>query len=391
MPNLKVVNPDMQEYDEKIKKHRMRIVTIAIAIVVAVVAIAGIIYIINKEMQFGGYNVNSSYENIENSSAKYFDFKGNILKCSNDGISYYNKNNGAIWTQAYEMQEPMVDICGDYVVEADRLGSEIYIQNSASTVGKIDISMKIEKIKVSANGNIMAIVADNETKYLKYYNLQGELIAEGKIQMKKSGYAVDYDLSDDGKKLVVSYLYVSNGIVKTNIVFYNFDTVGQNEIDNIVSSYSYDDTVVPEVEFFGNDRIIAFGDRKVYIFEGTQKPQLKTEIEVESEIKSVFYNDTYFGLITKNEDDEYAHKALCYKLNGSKAAEFGFSVAYDDVQFANDNIVMNSENNIAIFKLNGNCRYEGTLEDTILKIIPTTSTRKYVFITQSAIENITMY
>ena len=62
--------------------------------------------------------------------------------------------------------------------------------------------------------------------------------------------------------------------IKTTIAFYNFGSVGQNEIDNCVGSYSYPDMVFPEIDFLSNDKMVAFGDGEVILFEGTQKPQV---------------------------------------------------------------------------------------------------------------------
>lgn len=46
---------------------------------------------------------------------------------------------------------------------------------------------------------------------------------------------------------------INEGSVKSTIAFYNYGTVGQNEIDHCVGVNNYDDMVIPEMEFTSND------------------------------------------------------------------------------------------------------------------------------------------
>ena len=124
--------------------------------------------------------------------------------------------------------------------------------------------------------------------YLELYNKSGDNLAGGQIHVTNSGYPLDIALSDDATKLAVSILDISKGAAQTTISFYNFASVGQNEIDNMVGSYTYADTVVPELAFTSNSRLVAFGDNKVIRFEGAQKPEEAQVIKLEKEVKSIF-------------------------------------------------------------------------------------------------------
>ena len=47
--------------------------------------------------------------------------------------------------------------------------------------------------------------------------------------MNDGGYPISISLSSSGELLAVSYLYVDAGVVKSNVVFYNFGPVGANQ------------------------------------------------------------------------------------------------------------------------------------------------------------------
>ena len=132
---------------------------------------------------------------------------------------------------------------------------------------------------------------------IQTYDKEGNMLVESKLAMAKTGYPVDMAVSDDGEKLGVSFLYVDSGIVKTNVGFYNFGSVGQNEIDRLVSAYIYEGSVFPSIEYINETTSVAFGDKKVCVYQGRQRPELVKEIKVEEEIRSVFYTNNYFALV----------------------------------------------------------------------------------------------
>ena len=386
---IRVVDTNVDEMNEKIRSHRLSILkNVLIVLVIGVALVAGI-YFINKQRGFASHTVSGSYENPGGGQAVYALFKGKLVKCSNDGVSYIDSSNNAVWSRAYEMQDPLMDISGDYLVVADRLGHTIYIQNSSTTLGSIDTGMAIEQVNISSDGSVFAVVSDADAKYMKYFTKEGELIAEGRVQMKKSGYPLDCDLAGDGKKLAVSYLYVSDGIVKTNIVFYNFGAAGQEKIDNIVSSYSYDNLIVTDIEFLKNDKAVAFGDNHVYVFEGAQKPVLKHDFEVASPIEKLFYDEEHFGFICESNDTESVRKVYIYTASGTSVHQFGISTIYDNVKMTGDNVIMFSKNELALYKFDGQIRYKGHYDLSLVDVIPVSQT-SYILVSPEKIEYVKM-
>lgn len=69
-------------------------------------------------------------------------------------------------------------------------------------------------------------------------------------------------LSPGGELLCVSYIYVDAGVLKTNIVFYNFGPVGANNSDLIVSAYTYTDMLIPYVQFLNDSTAFSVGDNR---------------------------------------------------------------------------------------------------------------------------------
>lgn len=95
---------------------------------------------------------------------------------------------------------------------------------------------------------------------------------------------------------------VSGGKTDSVISFYNFGSVGQNEIDNNVGTYKYENQLIPEIAYVSDSRMIAVSDQNIMVFDGSQKPKLKQTIKLEKLIDSVFYNNKYIGVAYSNND-----------------------------------------------------------------------------------------
>lgn len=377
----RVVKSDVKGMNEKIQRHRRKILRwTAFVTVCLLLGIAGV-YIYLQTRTYSEYSVLKSVEREDSPGTQFDVFHGNILKYSKDGASLVDENNKIIWNQTYEMQSPMVDFCENYAAIADKKGDRIYIMDLSGSCGEIETSMPIQRIEVASQGMVAVLMEQNGTGYIQMYDKSGTFLAEGEVHTENSGYPLDIAISNDGKKLAVSLLDVNKGNVNTTITFFNFDAMGQNEIDNIVGQYSYADMVVPKVEFLTNDVMVAFGSQKAVVFEGAQKPQVKKEIAIEKEIRTIFYNDAYFGFVFDNENKDTSYNMQIHDLRGAEVISKDFEMEYEEIGFLeNDEICIRNDLECAIYTLRGVQKYHANFEKNIWKIMSVAGIRDYVFL-----------
>lgn len=386
---FRAVEPNVEEMEQKIRRHRKRIAisTAAIVVVIAVLIMAAGIYFELKEYQ--NYAVSSEVEWGKSASAKYESFAGRILRYNNDGVFYTDMSDNLIWNQAYEMQNPSVDICETYAAIADLQGNQIYIMNTAGVQGSIKTGKPIEAVRIANQGTIAVLTQADGTSYLELYNKSGESLASGEIHVANSGYPLDISLSNDANKLAVSILDISKGKANTTITFYNFGAAGQNEIDNMVGSYAYEDAIIPEIKFISNDRMIAFGDHKVILFEGKQSPEETNVLNIKNQVKSIFYEENYFGLVYSKEDSKNSHKMEIYDMNGKLRLEQEFRMDYQDIEFLkNHEICIRNEYECEIYTLRGVKRFSYKFDQELHKIFSGSLGRRYTFILDDVIEKV---
>ena len=100
----RIVKSDVKGMNEKIQKHRRKIVRwTAFAAVFLLIGIAGV-YIYLQTRTYSEYTVLKSVEREDSPGTQFEIFHGNILKYSKDGASFVDENNKLIWNQTYEMQ-----------------------------------------------------------------------------------------------------------------------------------------------------------------------------------------------------------------------------------------------------------------------------------------------
>lgn len=376
----RVVQSDIEEMHEKIRTHRRKILKWTCMAVVLVLLIITAVYFYFQSKVYSKYEVIDSVKREDSAGTQFVSFAGNILKYGKDGATCIDEKNQLIWNQTYEMQSPMIDICENYVAIAEKKGNKIYIMNTKGKSGEIETTMPIQRVQIANQGTVAILMEQEGTGYLQLYDKEGDFLAEGEVHTENSGYPLDIALSEDGRKMAVSQLNMNEGTVKNTITFYNFGSVGQNEIDNIVGAYSYSDVIFPKVEFLTNDVMVAFGDEKVMIFEGTQKPQVKKEIALKQEVHSIFYNEAYIGIVFNNENEKNPYKISVYNLRGTEEMTQNLDMEYDEINFLqNDEICVRNELECSIYNLKGKRKFHSNFEKNIWKVFSTKNSIEYIF------------
>lgn len=384
-----VAQTDMEEYERKLREHRIKIVKRVVSITLAVVAVLAGIGLFMALRHYESYDVLTSTSRADTEATRFADFKGNILKYSNDGAFYTDASNELIWNQTYEMANPQIDICGSYLTIYDKKGSLFYILTPQGLQSKIETTMPIEQVCVAAQGTVAVLMTNDAVGYVALYDKTGENLVQGAIHGEKKGYPIAIAISQDAMKLAVSMLDINSGSVKSTVAFYNFGSVGQNEIDHVVGASSFDNTVIPEMEFISNDKLVAISDSGLLYFEGTQKPQQSGEIPFEKQVKSIFYNHNYVGVVVSNEDEAVTHHLSVYDMKGDLVMEKDFALEYTEIEFlSNNEICIRNEDTCDIYSIRGIYKFHHEFKKAICKVLPGNSGLNYTFVLEDTTEKV---
>lgn len=379
---------ETSDYNKIIIKHKLKVFYRVVLSVLLVAAVIAALYISNKNKVYTEYQELSSVERnkVENATSKNLD--GAILTYSNDGANCTDAKGNVLWNQTFEMQNPIVRINKDIVAIADYNGRSIYVLNKSGLMGQVDTGMPVRSICVSQTGVIAAVLDDSGVNAIYLYSSDGDTIAYFKTTMKKSGYPIAVAISPNSEIVSVSYLYLDSGIVTTNVAFYNFGAVGQNESDNYVSGYSYADTIIPEMNFMDNGTSFAVADGRLVIYKGKQIPTSAAEVLLKNEVQSVFYSSEYIGLVYLDTTGESKYVMDVYNNTGKQILSKSFDLDYSDIFFNDGCFVVYNDQECLVCNLNGKEKYKGNFKTGVENLIPTSKISEFVIVTSDKIATI---
>ena len=332
--------------------------------VVAVIAAVCLVFLYVEKRSYHSYKVLNTSEQEDVVSTQYVEMDGDILRYSPDGVSVVDSSMNTVWNETYTMQNPIADVNGSRAVIADSEGTSLYICDKKGVTGTVTTSYSIVKVRVAANGMVAAILDNDENTWINFYNSDGSLVAENLTKIDDPGYPMDVAVSDNGV-MMVTFQYVDGSKTTSYVAFYNYGDVGQNEDDRIVSGYTYENVVIPQVECISESQYIALRDDGFSTYQGNQIPKEVKTINVKQEIVSTFFDDQRIGLVFKNNSKDSEYTMEVYSMNGQLNFRKNFNVAYSTIKMSDGNIIMYNSSQICVMNSRGVQKYMGSVDGTI--------------------------
>ena len=371
-----------QEQFEKARKKRWKKTALIAAVVVALAV--GVYLLINLQT-YTSARALDTYTVSGASGSAYEQFADGVLKYSRDGISYLNQHGEEMWNQPYQMKNPVVDVNGSSAAVADKGGNAVLVFNEEGVRGETQTNLPIERVRVSEQGIVSVILTDENEARVLCYDAAGNLLVENKTSMNGTGYPLDVALSPDGETMQVLYLYTEAGAVKSRVIYYNFGESGEEKTDHLVAQMEYEDTVMASGFFMDENISVAVGDNRLTIYRGGNVPEETENIEIKKQIKSVFHNEKYIGMVLKNEGKEGFELRL-YNTRGQVAMSENFTGDYSHVKLCGSQVIMYDGKNCSIFTRGGIRKFDGEMNSNILEIFPVPGVNKYIVMNENGLE-----
>ena len=377
-PHLKIVKPpeDLEEIKKQTGRlRREKVRRILVMAVIIILAVCGT-YLLLKNQSYGQARLATEYKNDISDSNNYASFAGGFIRYSRDGVVFLNKKNKEQWIQPVQLQNPIIEVRDEAFAVADNGGNSIFVFTEDGLKGEIETTLPIEKITVSNQGIVSAILKNENSPRIMSYDATGNILVEQQITMNTLGYPTALELSDDGTILAVSYLYTQGTSLKSRVIYYNFGETGQEETDNKVTTDIYDNTVMADIFFMGNNRSVVIGDNCFAIYRGSDIPEKVSEVQIGQEIRSVFHSDRYIGFILLNRDKS-GYELRLYNRSGNQILNREIDGDYSNVKIDGDEIIMYDGSNCCIVTITGILKYEGDLDVEILEMSRAAGLNRY--------------
>ncbi len=382
---------NIQQVEETVAKKEKSLLFVIICIASILVAMGIFVLLvrgyINK--QYNSFEVTQSYNRQDSNTARYLSANGKLIKYSKDGIEQRTIQGKTIWSGSYNMSNPEVSYCGEYILVADIGGKDAYIYNGKDTGTEIKTDYEIRQGCVSRQGVVALWLQDTTSDTINIYNpydITSTLLAEIPTNVE-DGYPVSIALSPDGTSVVASYLCIGTDKPESRVAFYNFTDVGQNT-DCLVGAQNYDNTLITDIQFISDDRVCLFGDAGYYVWDNMKKPSQTYSKKIKKQIKSIFYNKKYIGLILETGKKKYPSCIQVYAMNGKQILNENISATYDAVSFDGEEVLLNNSKRCLIYRINGTKRLDCEVDGGVSYFFCSTKQNRYYLLNDTTIQEV---
>ena len=347
-------------------KTRVKVGLIILCVLLIVLAI----YLFNRFKTYDGYKVVKKIEMKSGESSKFLSFDGKLIKYSRNGIACLDGDSTA-WDESYEMKNPQIDTCDDYLCVADKNANDIEVFTKDGKKGSVTTTYPIAKAEVASQGVVAALLKDKDVNYIEIFDKEGNLLVSHKSLLIENGYPLNFSLADDGETIIVSYVEVAAGSIKSKVVFYNFGNAGKNKKDKVVATFKqYRDELVPFVHFMSSSEAVAISENRITVYKAGDEPKVDEEEKFEGEAQKVFYDDDYIGLVFKNKTERKPYRVVVYNDGLSTKMDEGVGLAFDTIKFADKNVLMYNDKDVLIMSKHGVEKFKTTFKKAITDMIP---------------------
>ncbi len=375
--NEKRIDEKIQEYRRK--KRRLLMVGIAVALILIIV-----IYLV---VHYQTYTTVKNVQTVETNSvseSEYTQFASGVLRYSKDGVALLGKNGEEVFNQPYQMKSPAVTVMNRAAAVADIGGNEIYVFDKAGLIGEVSTNAPIEKISVSEQGIVCAVLKGDTAPSIICYDTKGTILVEHKSALATTGYPVDAQISSDGQSMIVAYLHIQEKKVESRVGYYSFSTEDSSEKVG-VKEVTYENVLVPTVGFLKNDISFHIGENSLSVYRGITEPEEVNKVTFDLEISSVAHDDKLIAILLK---DKSQYELRVFGTNGQEKTRVQIKKEYSNMKVVDGQVILYDGMNMCIVLKDGVERFAGQTDKPILEVYPLFGVNKYAILTSGGLETV---
>lgn len=297
----------------------------------------------------------------------------NIVRSSKDGVTMMDTNGTTIWDKTFNMMNPKVIKENNYLAVADISARDLYLFDENGFVRDYNVGSPILMFDINENGIVAIIGQKNKGHVIELFDADGTKLIHRETFTENDGYPLAFDISEDGSKMVTSYLYVKGNSLVSNLTFFNFSDNGSDYAERVTGGFRIDETVVPEIRFLDNEHVAAVGDNGILFYKVNVIPEEIQKIEVPNEINKVNYTEdkllVLYGRPIKNEDNYKDNSLVTYNKEGKSLSVTEFDNEITRLIGNENKYYVESELFIREY-YNGKINWETTVKGDVKDIMP---------------------
>lgn len=265
----------MEDSIKKINKKKL-VLTIIIMLLIIVTMTIFIVYCINTDFrkwvdknilqkEIKQENTVSIEFNGENDTNVYA-FNKYIVLLENKTLKMYNSVGTEEATITTDINNPIFDTDGKYLVVAEKDGESIYLLEDKQILWSTKIEGKISEVQINENGYVGIVISDMSYKNIvNIYNLEGKNLFKTYIATNK---VVDISISRNNQYLAIAEVDMSGVLIQSSIKVIDILKAKEDPNNSIINTYFAEvGKLITNIEYQSKERLLCIYTDSINIIE----------------------------------------------------------------------------------------------------------------------------
>ncbi len=359
-----------RQYARAMLRHRTRRTLLRILAVALLCAAVYGLYTHFSSRTYDSVEMSRVTDHMTADGASLVNLGETIVEFTSEGAICLDTAGRTIWEQPFEMERPMYSTAGSVIAFVDYNGRNVYVMDTTGVRGSFTTSMDVRALTAASNGDVLCIMDGTESNWIRIFSAEGQEKVYFVRNVEESGYPLTAVLSPDGSKICISSLLMDGTQLRTVLSFYDLQK-GDPEKSYLVSSYEYQDEVIPMLRFIDDRSCIAVSDARLMFWDFSgDAPTLGVNSMFSEEVQGVFTGPGRVGLLFMDKTANEMYRLDVYDSAGNKLAGIPFSLNYSAIQLTGRRIYINNARNCLIFREDGTRLVSGTFDRSVLILHP---------------------
>ena len=303
-----------------------------------------------KEIKQG--NTVSIEFNGENNSNVYA-FNKYIVVLENKTLKIYNTLGTTEKEIITDINNPIFDAVGDYLIVAEKNGDSIYLLKGKELLWHNTIEGKISQIEINENGYVGVVISD-----ISYKNIINVFNPEGKSLFKTyvaTNKVVDISISRNNQYLALAEIDMSGVQVQSNIRIIDIEKAKTDPSNSIINIHSEEvGKLILNIEYQNKERLLCvYNDSINSIEENKENSLIKLEDNKITFASIELKNNMV--LVEEKQSGEYASisNVNITNITNSKTKKYEIEEVAKEIYTSEKVIALNLGTELHIINTNG--------------------------------------
>ena len=271
-----------EEKKKKINAKKVVIVSI-IMFFILVLAILTIVYCNNANFRKWA-DKNILRKEIEQGNMVAIEFKGEtnsnvyaydkyIVILENKVLKIYNTIGAEVASITTQINNPIFDTAGKYLVVAEENGENIYMISGRKMLWSTETEGKITAVKVNENGYLGVVISDISYKnIIDVYDSNGKSLFKTYVATNK---VVDISISKNNQYLAIAEVDISGVMLQSSIRVISMEKARTDPSNSMINTYYSDiGKLIINIEYQSKDRVLCIYNDAIDLIENEKSNNL---------------------------------------------------------------------------------------------------------------------